>query len=155
MFGKFINLIKTLAGWVSSVAAVVTAPGFKQSKTAKKALLALVVLAVLFASFTIYNTVQAWTSTAPAADSVVEGEHQLFALAVMSRGTVALALVFLGLFLSWLLYQIFDRTRISDHILDWGTDDSAETKASKTANTGRVFAAIVLGVFWMLAQVLR
>lgn len=83
------------------------------------------------------------------------GERLLFALAVMGRGTVALVLVFIGLFLSWLLYQIFDRTRISDHILDLGADDTPEMKASKTANTGRVFAAIVLGVFWMLAQVLR
>jgi hypothetical protein len=155
MFETLRTAIQTIKGWFSHAANTVTEPGFKQTPASRRVVLAIVTLAVGLLAWSVSHVIQAWTSVSPATDSVQDGERLLFAIAALGRGTVAMVLIPLAVFLALFLFKVIDRTKTGEHLMEWRPKDTEGSEAAKTANAGLIFAALLLGIFIMLAQVIR
>lgn len=147
------RFLRSLSSWLSHAAAVVSEPGFKQTRTAKRIAVALGLLVTAMLLWLVYGVLHAWAALEPA--TVAQGERLLFALAALNRVVAALVLIPLGLFLAWALFQVFDRTKLAEHLMTWRPKDTEASEAAKTRNSGTIFAALLLGIFVVLAQVVR
>ena len=128
-------------------------PGFNLSaKERRYSILACTAL-LLWLAWKAWGLVNGWGATD--ATTVQGGERLLFAANFSARLHVAVPLLGLGLILSWGFFQVLDRTQAGVRLLHWDAKDNESTEAAKTHNGGLIFAALILGIFFVLAQVIR
>lgn len=146
-------MIQTLSSFLSHLSGHVFAPGFNQTSRARRVhVIGATVLALVLAC-KAWRYLFGWAHAQ--AGTVVEGERLLFAANVIARLHVTLPLLGLGLILAWAFFQILDRTRMGARLTHWDSKDTEHTEAAKTRNSGLILASLILGIFIVLAQVVR
>ena len=147
---KFLPWLKaTLSAWSTRF----FGPGFKLTAKERRYSIFLVTALVLWLAWKAWGLLNGWIIADGA--TVEGGERLLFAANVSARLRVALPLLGLGLIVIGAFFQVLDRTQLGVRLLHWDAKDNESTEAAKTANGGMVLAALIVGIFWVLAQVIR
>ena len=98
---------------------------------------------------------RAWAVLRPDPDSPA-WELALQSRLVLFRAKAALGLALASIILAWIVFQILDRTRLGKRLWHWSpAADSESSSAAKTLVAGGTFAALLVGLLLLSAQVLR
>lgn len=153
MFEFIANLFRFLARISSHVGEILTAPGFKQTSTARRIVTIATLLCIALALLGAYRVVLHWTAVDP--QTVIAGERMLYAVNASSRIALAIPAMGLSVFSAWLAFGVLDRTRMGARLLHWAAQDNETTEGAKTRNGGTILAVLILGFCIILAQALR
>jgi hypothetical protein len=152
-----LDLIHSLKAWGQTLSTAISkhlfGPGYKQTPGARRVFVILVGLLALILGLKALALLGAWIASP--AGTVQEGERLIYAADMSARFRVAIPVLGLGLGLSWLGFQVIDRTRSGERLLHWTVKDTESSESAKVMNGGLIYAAIILGVFIVLAQVIR
>lgn len=142
-----------MRAFFSHLSGIFTGPGFNQTPMVRRVMAVAFGILALVLAWTAWTALTAMSSVEPV--TTQQGEQLLFAVNAAARLKLAILIIGVGLMAVAIVFQAFDRTRLGERLLHWSEKDTEQTEAAKTLNSGIVFASIFLGIFFVLAQVIR
>lgn len=149
-------LFTRLIAWIEACWQFLTGQhAFAMEKGTRNAIGAAFLVGSILAAWLTIKILRTWAVLKPDPDSPA-WELALQSRLILFRAKAALGLALASIILAWVIFQILDRTRLGKRLWHWSQAlDSEGSAAAKTLVAGGTFAALLVGLLLLSAQVLR